>query len=116
MNRKRRGILKKIVIGLKDLLSPAIWDLVPASLREYANKIEIVCDEEEEAADSLPENMQMSQRYDDMWNNVSDLADANADLLVIADELDTNPKYDKDNQYKKDVGGVIDHIESAINR
>lgn len=42
MNRKRRGILKKIVIGLKDLLSPAIWDLVPASLREYANKIEIV--------------------------------------------------------------------------
>lgn len=116
MNRRRRNILRKIVQGLKDLLSPEIWELVPDSLKKYADEVQEVCDEEEEAMDNLPENMHMSERYDNMVDNVSDLSDANADLLTIADELEHNPKYDTDKVYKKDMNGVIGHIENAINR
>ena len=99
-----------------DLLSPEIWDMVPESLRKYADEVELVCDDEEAAMDNLPENMQMSQKYDDMADNVSDLSDANADLQTIAEELETNPRYDTDKMYKKDMNGVIGHIENAINR
>ena len=116
MNRRRRSVLRKIVRGLRDLLSPEIWDLVPDSLKMYADEVQDVCDEEEEAMDSMPENMQMSERYDNMVENVSDLSDANADLITIADEIEHNPHYDTDKMYKKDMNGVIGHIENAIKR
>ena len=116
MNRHRRSILRKIVKGLRDLLSPEIWDMVPESLKKYADEVQDVCDEEEEAMDSMPENMQMSERYDNMVDNVSDLSDANADLITIADEIEHNPHYDTNKTYKKDMNGVIGHIENAINR
>ena len=58
----------------------------------------------------------LRQRYDDMTDNISDLCDANADLVTIADELENNPQYDKEKQYPKDMNGAIDHIENAINR
>ena len=88
----------------------------PDSLKKYADEVREVCDEEKEAMDNLSENMQMSERYDNMVDNVSDLSDANAGLLTIADELEHNPKYDTDKVYKKDMNGVIGYIENAINR
>ena len=64
MNNKRRAILKKSI----DTLEIA------------SNYINTVLDEEQDSLDNMPENMQASERYENMENAVDCLEDAESSI------------------------------------
>lgn len=61
MNKARRAILTKVCDSLSDL----------------QEEVSAVMDEEEEAMENMPENMQSSDRHDDMEKAVGVLDEAN---------------------------------------
>lgn len=115
MNNRRRAELKRIsdaIDGLKSITSKA---QMIEMLEKLQFDTEEVASDEEMAADSLPENMQYSQRHDDMIDNVSDIEDAAAEIESAVSELN-----DTDNDLYSAISSYLDSakesIEKAINR
>ena len=114
MNKNRRKRLTKVVGSLEVLSDELTRDKVETTLSESQQEVELVADEEQESLDMLPENLALSQRADDMTDNVSDLYDASGDLEVALSEFkDDGKQY---HEVKGDVNSAVKSIQKAIDR
>lgn len=93
MNKSRRKRIANIVEnlsqleGLKDITQYCnILDAVDDPLQD-------IIDEEQEALDNLPESFMFSQRYDDMYDAVSDMEGAQTDLAIASERITTRGKF-----------------------
>lgn len=71
MNKYRRSILKSVIERLETAIQ----------------KIESVKEDEQEAYDNLPDNLNDTDRANDMYENVDDMEDAVSSLQDIIDQL-----------------------------
>lgn len=114
MNRNRRKRLTKVVGSLEKLSDELPRKKIETTLSESQSEVEVIADEEQDALDALPENLALSQRADDMSDNVSDLYDASSDLdTALAEYKDEQKMY---REVKGDVNSAVKSIQKAINR
>lgn len=74
MNKKQRIELERIASQLEELRSD----------------LEVICDEEDEKLDNIPDNLNGSDRYNDMWVVRDNLEEVIADLDNTIDNLRDN--------------------------
>lgn len=74
MNKKQRNELERIASQLEELRSD----------------LEVICDEENEKLDNIPDNLYGSDRYNDMWTVRDNLEEVIADLDNTIDNLRDN--------------------------
>lgn len=74
MNKKQRNELERIASQLEGLRSD----------------LEVICDEENEKLDNIPDNLYGSDRYNDMWVVRDNLEEVIADLDNTIDNLRDN--------------------------
>ena len=77
MNKKQRNLLERIASQLEDLRSD----------------LETILDEEVEKLDNIPDNLNGSDRYNDMWAVRDNLEEVIADLDNTIDNLRDNVIY-----------------------
>lgn len=115
MNNVRRKTLRKVIklmAGLKDANNnEGLLD----ELRQAADDLELVRDEEQDALDNILETMTFSHRADVYTDNIENIDDAWTDTLAVIEafeESDNNP-YE---QVKEDVAAIINNLTEAIER
>lgn len=96
MNQLRAARIKKLAREMEAHI--ADWD----SLDDFANRIERIMEEEDEAYNNIPENLQYSERGMASENAASCLEEAH-DAIVTA--IDT---------YKEQVDSAIESLYAAI--
>lgn len=74
MNKKQRKELERIASLLEELRSD----------------LEVICDEEDEKLDNIPDNLNESDRYNDMMEVRDNLEEVIADLDNLIDNLRDN--------------------------
>lgn len=115
MNNVRRKTLRKVIklmTGLKDANND---ERLLDELRQAADDLEMVRDEEQDVLDNLPEAMMFSHRADVYTDNIESIDDAWTDTLAVIEtfeESDGNP-YE---QVKEDVAAIINNLTEAIER
>ena len=67
------------------------------------------------AKDSLPDNFFLTERYEDMENNVNDLYNVIASVEDILDDVKSLRKYDV-SVVKEQVDKVVEDIKTVIKR
>lgn len=90
-------------------------DTILERLKQAGDDLDFAYNEEQDAYDSLPENLMFSQRADDWSDNASNLLDASIDILDVIDaykESDSNP-YCK---VESKILSVIKNCTEAIER
>lgn len=115
MNKQRRTELQRISKALDGLKSATDMAQMIETLERLQSITKNVANDEEMAADSMPENMQYSQRHDDMVDNVSDIEDAAAEMETAISELPnaSGEPYPAISQY---LESAKKSIQKAINR
>ncbi len=115
MNKSRRKRLTSVVNSLEELSEDTERVKVETTLQESQEEVELIADEEQEAIDMLPENLQFSQRADDMNDNVFDLQDASAELETALAEYQENDRTTF-NDIEDSVNSAVGSINNAIDR
>lgn len=114
MNKQTRSRLENIVVDLKDITETSTAEEVQGIIGDYADDLQEMSDDEREKADNMPENMQMSERYN-MFNDCADyLEDASADLQTIIDDVEDDG-FDMKN-YMSELNSAISSITDTIDR
>lgn len=63
---------------------------IASLLEELRSDLEVICDEEDEKLDNIPDNLYGSDRYNDMWVVRDNLEEVIADLDNTIDNLRDN--------------------------
>lgn len=63
---------------------------IASLLEELRSDLEVICDEEDEKLDNIPDNLNGSDRYNDMWVVRDNLEEVIADLDNTIDNLRDN--------------------------
>lgn len=111
--RKRLALILEALLGMKVAIISGKQDA--EKVRELAEEAECIADEEQEAVDSLPENLQFSERADNMNDNVTDIYDISASIMEIADALadpDDSVSEDEFNDAYSEIEGLVDDVSS----
>ena len=114
MNKNRRKRLGKVVASLEGLSNKVERSNIGTTLDQSQKEVELIADEEQEVLDNMPENLQSSQRYEDIENNVDDLQDASAELEIAVDEFQAPTSVYND--IEVNVTSAIKSINKAIVR
>lgn len=114
MNKNRRKRLTKVVVSLGKLSDELPRQKIETTLSDSQNEVEVIADEEQDALDALPENLALSQRADDMSDNISDLCDASADIETAYSEFKEQQK--EYHEVRGDVNSAVKSIQKAIDR
>lgn len=114
MNKQTRNTLENIKVTLETITETTTSVEVRNLIGNYADDLQDMSDEERDKADNMPENMQMSERYD-AFNDCADyLEDASAELQTIIDDVD-DEGFDMKN-YMTELNMAISSIEDTIDR
>ena len=117
MNKDRRKRLMAILtalLGMKALIISGKQEA--AKVRSLADEVEAIADEEQEAVDSLPENLQFSQRADDMNDNISDLYDVSGLISEYADALEDPDDGVSEEEFDENYGEIEKLIDNITTR
>lgn len=90
-------------------------DTILERLEQAGDDLDFAYDEEQDAYDSLPENLMLSQRADVLSDNIDNLMDASIDILDVIDayrESDSNPYI----RVESKILSVIKNCTEAIER
>lgn len=115
MNKSRRRLLENVVTTMRKLKSMEPNNHTLDVIKQAADDLELANDEEQDAYDSLPENLMWSTKADVMNDNLENLADAMVDMGFIVEAYET----DCDNPYhnvEKEILSVIENCTEAIER
>ncbi len=115
MNKNRRNRLRKVIQTLEQLSEETERKTMETTLDESQQEVELVADEEQEALDCMPENLQFSQRYSDISDNVDDLQDASAELEIALSEYQEkeNPTFE---DVEENINDAVQYMNNAIDR
>lgn len=111
--RRRLALILEALLKMKAAIISGEQDV--EKVRELADEAELIADEEQEALDSLPENLQFSERADNMNDNVTDIYDISANITDIADALedpDDEVTEDEFDDAYSEIEGLIDDVSS----
>jgi len=117
MNKDRRKRLIAILtalLGMKALIISGKQEA--AKVRSLADEVEAIADEEQEAVDSLPENLQFSQRADDMNDNISDLYDVSGLISEYADALEDPDDGVSEEEFDENYGEIERLVDNVTTR
>ena len=115
MNKQRRKDLENITKCLLGILKLTDKKEVINIIEQVIIGLDLAKDEEEMAKDSLPDNFFLTERYEDMENNVNDLYNVIASVEDILDDVKSLRKYDV-SVVKEQVDKVVEDIKTVINR
>ena len=115
MNKQRRKDLENITKCLLGILKLTDKKEVINIIEQVISDLDLAKDEEEMAKDSLPDNFFLTERYEDMENNVNDLYSAIASVEDILDDVKSLRKYDV-SVVKEQVDKVVEDIKTVIKR
>ena len=115
MNKQRRKDLENITKCLLGILKLTDKKEVINIIEQVISDLDLAKDEEEMAKDSLPDNFFLTERYEDMENNVNDLYNVIASVEDILDDVKSLRKYDV-SVVKEQVDKVVEDIKTVIKR
>lgn len=115
MNNQRRKSLRKVISLMRSLKEAENDDALLEKLREASEIVESEMDAEQDNLDSLPENLQFSQRADDYSDNVDNLSDALVDIQLVVESYETGGERAYI-ESKKEIDSVISNLTEAIER
>lgn len=115
MNKQRRKDLENITKCLLGILKLTNKKEVINIIEQVIIGLDLAKDEEEMAKDALPDNFFLTERYEDMENNVNDLYSVIASVEDILDDVKSLRKYDV-SVVKEQVDKVVEDIKTVINR
>lgn len=114
MNKQTRLELENIKAALENIDETTDPKKVLETLDGYPDRLQEMSDDERDKADNMPENMQMSERYD-TFNDCADyLEDASADLQTIMDDVEDDDFKMED--YMSELKSAISNISDTIDR
>lgn len=115
MNKSRRKVLEGVVSIMRKLKDMECNNYTLDVLKQAADDLERMNDEEQDAYDSLPDNLRWSERADIMSDNLENLTDAMVSMGFVVEAYEAN----SDNPYnstEKEVLSVITNCTEAIER
>lgn len=115
MNKQRRKDLENITKCLLGILKLTDKKEVINIIEQVIIGLDLAKDEEEMAKDALPDNFFLTERYENMENNVNDLYNVIASVEDILDDVKSLRKYDV-SVVKEQVDKVVEDIKTVINR
>ena len=111
--RRRLALILEALLKMKAAIISGEQDV--EKVRELADEAESIADEEQEAFDSLPENLQFSERADNMNDNVADIYDISASISGIAEALEDPEDGVSEEEFDEtysEIEGLIDDVSS----
>lgn len=111
--RRRLALILEALLKMKAAIISGEQDV--EKVRELADEAESIADEEQEALDSLPENLQFSERADNMNDNVTDIYDISASISGIAEALEDPEDGVSEEEFDEtysEIEGLIDDVSS----
>lgn len=116
MNKSRRKKIAQVIDSLDKIKDLKSNDEALELLRNSMKNLEYIADDEEIAMDSLPENMQWSQRGYDFQDNLDNLNDAQIDLDSAIEKYENADEPLPYKLVRKYIKSAIQNCTEAIER